>query len=196
MTLDLRAVLVVVALLVAGCGVGPTRAPSDATPASTPPDATPSNTVALADLSETERAAFRVSQNETVAFGPPCADTYTDDVAEIFREHAYVRADDRYYEVTVASTGGWEYPLEVFEPFTVSSADASRVVPFESLSGRNRTAVDELLSGEYRSSYCSSPPAIFDGDVAISYQNETYRPQATVIADYPGSKLTTTPYER
>ncbi|WP_143823807.1 hypothetical protein [Halosegnis longus] len=186
-------------VVVAGCLSGPTPPTSTTTQSNTttvetavtPSDATGTNTVNMSELTETEQAAFSAAQNDSVSFGPRCADTYPYDSLETFREHKYVRADGVYYRLT-ATTGTQMYYARTYEPVVVNTTDTTETVQFDTLSGENRTIAEELLAGEYTSSYCDSGPIpiILSGDVAIRYNGETYVAQPTADADFPEWQLT------
>lgn len=222
MRLALAGVLTLVVLL-AGCsgvpgggtghGTETPTGPGARTPTGTttvpdgPPNATSANTVDFETLTDRQQEAFLDALDGEVSFAPssPCidddADYHTDDYAELvnpFRTHEYVTYDGQYYGTTVA-TGPTTYLSRSYRLRPTTTGLDDPVVEFGDLSAENRSYVRRAIHpDEYTTPHQCGSPDVFDrfrSGEFLSYDNETYAAEITLIEDAPKYVLSASEYE-
>lgn len=198
----MRRALLLPALLVfvAGClgspGVGPVA--TNATPtASPPPGTTPENTIAFANLSATERAAFRDAIDGEVVFTPNASypdysrPTHEYAARYAFEYHRYVRYEGRYYRIELEDRGPgpMAHTIEMGE---VDPAPNDTAITFEDVPANLREEVRTAVeSGSYRSpaGRWGGVPGVFArlsaDDRHLRYENGTYTVTSITTSDLP-----------
>ncbi|WP_135363798.1 hypothetical protein [Halosimplex halophilum] len=164
----------------------PTPAPPSASP--TPSEPTDGNTVDYAALPPASQAAFDDALDGEISFvpdSPYVEGNHTVEAARPFRDHAFVRTDDRLYRVDVAADGElyasysiYADRLEVGENATVTAYGNLS----ESVRDEVRWAVENGSHHVPMGKWYSLPEELQDTSF-VRYDGETYR-MSYAVGDY------------
>jgi uncharacterized membrane protein len=168
---DGRHLALTLPVVLAGCAGWVGGGSTTETPA-VPADATAGNTVAVGNLTDEERAAFREARNGTASFDP-CGGGYDPAYSWVFRTHEYVRQGETYYRIDARRAGLVGREL-TFELRPGDPGESATVADFGDLSSDERRAVREAIAARYAASAREDPPPVFSGADYVRRGNETY----------------------